>query len=205
MIQLSITTAIVAITSVNENANKLLKANAGPLLIVSLITTFVTMICMACCGDVRRRAPMNFIFLFIFTIAESFLLSVMSVQFETSTVLSAAGITVGICLALTLFSLQTKIDFTGMGTYLFVAVIVFMLAGFIMMFFPQTRDVRMIYSSIGALLFSAYLVYDTQIMLGGKHKVAISPEEYIFAALNLYLDIIQIFMYILSILGDSRD
>jgi len=38
-------------------------------------------------------------------------------------------------------------------------------------------------------------------MMGGNHKFAISPEEYIFAAIALYLDIINIFLYILRILG----
>lgn len=42
-------------------------------------------------------------------------------------------------------------------------------------------------------------------MMGGKHQYSISPEEYIFAALNLYLDIIQILMYVLMIIGASRD
>lgn len=42
-------------------------------------------------------------------------------------------------------------------------------------------------------------------MMGGKHKYSISPEEYIFAALNLYIDIVNIFMYILTILSASRD
>ena len=50
-----------------------------------------------------------------------------------------------------------------------------------------------------------YLVFDTQMMLGGKHKYSISPEEYIFAALNLYLDIINLFLYILAIIGSARD
>lgn len=52
--------------------------------------------------------------------------------------------------------------------------------------------------------FTRYLVYDTQLMMGGKHKYSISPEEYIFAALNLYLDIVNIFLYILTIIGASR-
>ena len=63
----------------------------------------------------------------------------------------------------------------------------------------------MIYASLGALLFSCYLVFDTQMMMGGKHKYSISPEEYIFAALNLYLDIINIFLYILALVGGSRN
>ena len=37
-------------------------------------------------------------------------------------------------------------------------------------------------------------------MMGGDHKYAISPEEYIFAALAIYLDIINIFMYLLRLI-----
>lgn len=42
-------------------------------------------------------------------------------------------------------------------------------------------------------------------MVGGNHKVSISPEEYIFAALNLYMDIVNIFIYILTIISAARD
>ncbi len=42
-------------------------------------------------------------------------------------------------------------------------------------------------------------------MMGGKHKYAIDPEEYIFGALNLYLDIINLFLFILRIIGASRN
>lgn len=48
-----------------------------------------------------------------------------------------------------------------------------------------------------------FLAVDTQLLLGNK-KLSLSPEEYVFAALNLYLDIIQIFLYILRIMGRSR-
>ena len=117
----------------------------------------------------------------------------------------AVGITAVICFALTMFAFQTKYDFTGAGTYLFIAAIVLMLAGFLSIFF-YSQIWSIIYGSFGALLFSFYLVYDTQLMLGGKHKYSLSPEEYIFAALNLYLDIINIFIYVLHILGAaSRD
>ena len=50
-----------------------------------------------------------------------------------------------------------------------------------------------------------YIVYDTQLMMGGKHKYSIDPEEYIFAALNLYLDIINLFLYILTLIGAAKD
>ena len=41
-------------------------------------------------------------------------------------------------------------------------------------------------------------------MMGGNHKFSISPEEYIFAAIAIYLDIINIFLYILRIVGAAK-
>ena len=70
--------------------------------------------------------------------------------------------------------------------------------------FPVSRLAMIAYGTAGAVIFSLYIVYDTQLMMGGKHKCSISPEEYIFAALSLYLDIINLFMYILMIIGASR-
>ena len=61
------------------------------------------------------------------------------------------------------------------------------------------------YGSAGALIFSLYIVYDTQLMMGGKHKYSLDPEEYIFASLNLYLDIINLFLFILRIVGSSNN
>ena len=43
-------------------------------------------------------------------------------------------------------------------------------------------------------------MYDTQLMVGGSHKYSLSPEEYVFASLNLYLDIVNLFIEILKIL-----
>ncbi|PNH10289.1 Protein lifeguard 1 [Tetrabaena socialis] len=57
---------------------------------------------------------------------------------------------------------------------------------------------------LGVLLFSLYLVFDIQLLMGG-HKYALSPDEYVFASLNLYLDIINIFLYLLQLLGERRD
>ncbi len=83
--------------------------------------------------------------------------------------------------------------------------IVFFIFSILAMFLAGSYPiVNLVYACLGALLFSVYLVYDTQLMMGGKHKYSISPEEYVFAALNLYLDIVQIFLYILQIIG-SRD
>ena len=65
------------------------------------------------------------------------------------------------------------------------------------------RMVREMFFSV--IIFFQYLVYDTQIMMGGGKMYSISPEEYIFAALNLYLDIVNLFLYILQLISAARD
>lgn len=203
VVQLLITLSFIAWFTYHEGTKHYVRDHMG-IWWAAFAIMFVCLITMACCGDVRRKAPMNFIFLFIFTLAQSLMLGVAASSFDTEAVLMAVGLCAAVCLGLTIFAFQTKWDFTVMGGALFVALIILVIFGIVAMIFPG-RVLTLIYASCGALLFSVYLVYDTQLMMGGTHKYSISPEEYIFAALNLYLDIVNIFLYILTIIGAVRD
>ncbi|XP_062519865.1 protein lifeguard 1-like [Corticium candelabrum] len=165
--------------------------------------TIFFIILLACFVEIRRRLPWNYIFLIAFTILESFVLGYISSFYSWQSVLMAMGICAVVCLALTVFSFQTKFDFTTCGGMLFVSLIIFVVFGiFAGIFVVYVGNILyLVYAGIGAMLFSLYLVFDTQLMIGGKHKYALSPEEYIFAALNLYLDIVLLFLYILALLG----
>lgn len=114
---------------------------------------------MACCETVRRTSPMNFIFLGIFTVAQSFMLGAMTSRVPADTVMLAVGATAVVCFALTLFAFQTKFDFTVCNGVLFAAMIIFMVFGLVAMFFPG-NTIRLVYASCGALLFSIYLIYE---------------------------------------------
>jgi len=135
---------------------------------------------------------------------EGVMLGTVSTFYEVDAVLIAVGITAGVTFALTIFAFQTKIDFTACGGALCALLVIFMIAGIVLMFLPKTKWMMVGFGSAGALIFSLYIIYDTQLMMGGKHKYSLSPEEYIFAALNIYLDVINLFMYILMIVGFSR-
>lgn len=194
---------MIMLFTYNDSARQFVQRRTE-LWIIAIILTFGIIIAMACSESLRRTAPTNFIMLALFTIAQSWLVGMAVTRFRSDEVLLAVGITAAVCFGLTLFAFQTKWDFTVMGGILFVALIILLLFGLISMFFPG-KTIKLIYASCGALLFCIYLVYDTQLMMGGEHKFSISPEEYIFAAINLYLDIINIFLYVLQILGASRD
>lgn len=165
--------------------------------------TFVCLIALACCPDVRRSFPTNLIFLGVFTVCESFLLGAVASCYESNEVLMAVGITAAVALGLTIFAMQTKWDFTMCSGGLLVLLIILLFFGILCAFIPS-HILRIFYASLGALVFSLYLVFDTQMMLGGKHQYALSPEEYIFAALNLYLDVVNLFLFILSLIGSAR-
>merc|ERR1719259_1122814 len=142
--------------------------------IIAMVLMFVSLITLACCEGVRRKTPHNFIFLGLFTCTEGFMLGTVTSTYDANEVLLAVGVTAAIVLALTIFAFQTKIDFTAMGGILLAVLLCFVLFGLIAAFFPQSRTVN--------------LIYDTQLMVGGSHKYSLSPEEYVFASLNLYLD-----------------
>ncbi|KAI8778269.1 protein lifeguard 1 [Biomphalaria glabrata] len=202
-LQIGITAAMIALFIYVDPIKEYSRENPW-MWILAFVMTFVIIIVLACCPDFRRKTPINMILLIAFTVCEGFLLGTVSSHYDRDEVLMAIGITAVVSLALTIFAFQTKWDFTMMGGLLFVLVIVLFCFGFLAIFL-HNRIVNLVYASLGALIFSAYLVFDTQLMLGGKHKYSLSPEEYIFAALNLYLDIVNLFLFILSIIGSAKD
>merc|ERR1719466_212794 len=203
MVQLVLTAAIIAVFLLVNSVKSYVQRNQW-VYWTSLVLMLVCLISMACCDSVRRKTPTNFIFLGIFTACEGVMLGTISSFYQVDAVLIAVGITAGVTFFLTLFAFQTKIDFTTCGGMLCAVLVIFIIAGIIMAFLPKTKWTMIGYGSVGALIFSLYIVYDTQLMMGGKHKYSLSPEEYIFAALNIYLDIINLFMYILMIVGAAR-
>ncbi|CAK9303465.1 unnamed protein product [Gordionus sp. m RMFG-2023] len=165
---------------------------------------FGVYLALVCCNDLRRKVPGNFICLTIFTIAMAYMMGVVSSFKNTNMVLMAMGICCVVCFAVILFSIQTRFDFTKLGGILFVFCIILFVFG-ILTIFTHNKIMNTVYAAFMALLFMGYLAYDTQTLMGNK-KYALSPEEYIFGALQLYLDIVYIFMAILSLssLGSSN-
>lgn len=165
-LQMLITTAITATVIFVDDVKHFFYANVW-VLYVLMAATFVIMLVLACCESVARSYPINMILLAVFTVCESFIVGAISSVYDTTTVLIAVGITAVVVLGITIFAFQTKIDFTGMGIYLFVASLVLLVFG-IFAIFIRTKIMQIVYAALGALLFSFYLVFDTQMMLGGN-------------------------------------
>ena len=58
-------------------------------------------------------------------------------------------------------------------------------------------------STVGALLFSLFIVHDTQLVVGGK-KRQLNTSDYVLGAITLYLDIVNLFLHLLRILSEMQ-
>jgi FtsH-binding integral membrane protein len=109
-------------------------------------------------------------------------------------------------LALSLYGYTTKRDLSGMGTFLIMGVVGLLIAMVINMFL-QSSAMMMAISAIGVLLFAGLTAYDTQKIKSMYAHVAGSDmmgKVVIMGALNLYLDFINMFMFLLQFMGDRR-
>ena len=86
-----------------------------------------------------------------------------------------------------------------MGPYLLVFALVLACFGFALIF-RKNAVAELVYACLGALLFSIYLIFDTQLILG-KGQYKFSMEDAYLAAIELYLDIINLFLFLLRIVG----
>lgn len=180
------------------------------LLWVSMGMTICTLCAMMCCGEVLRQFPTNYIVLFVFTAFEGVLVGFVSAQYTWQSVVLAAGMTFAIFLCMTVYAFNTKTDFTGLGPYLFAALFAFCIFGMTLSVLAfcgvNIKWAMMVYDVLGVLLFTFYIVFDTQLILGeyGGHQTQFGIDDYVLAALTLYLDIINLFLHILSLFGERR-
>eukprot|EP00745_Piridium_sociabile_P002445 TRINITY_DN114952_c0_g1_i1.p1 TRINITY_DN114952_c0_g1~~TRINITY_DN114952_c0_g1_i1.p1 ORF type:complete len:305 (+),score=28.24 TRINITY_DN114952_c0_g1_i1:81-995(+) len=198
--ELVVTAAIAAAIAQSTAAQSFVARNRW-IMFAAMFVSFGVLIALSCCQKVARSFPLNFILLAVLALAKGFLLGIITIRYNAGAVGIAVGMTAGVFFACTLFAIQTKYDFTGRGAYLFVGVIVLLLFGIVASFFMRRFPIlQTIYAAIGCLLFSMYIVYDTQLIVGGKNrKHQLSVDDYVFAALALYIDIINLFMLILML------
>lgn len=99
--------------------------------------------------------------------------------FDVDTVLQAVIITFGVFLGLTVFTFQTKWDFSGLAPILFAALFGLIMMGFTLIFF-YSPVVYMIYCILGVVIFTGLILVDTHQII---HRC--SPEDYIIASVEV--------------------
>jgi len=212
--QLILTTALGGV--VMTYGEPLQKSNPTALMFLlwgSLVVSIAMMCVFICSPKLMRQSPTNYIILLIFTLAESVMVGFVCIQYTKESVLIVTAVTAFVVFGLTVFACQTSYDFSGAGPYLFGAVLVLMAMGLVFCIgsalglagSPAFQALRMVYAGLGAIIFSFYIVYDTQLIVGGKHqKAQFGVDDYCMAAISLYIDIIQLFLFLLELFGTRK-
>ena len=108
-------------------------------------------------------------------------------------------------IALTAYACATKRDFTYFGGALSVASMMIVVIAIIFSFFVGKIG-WLIIIGILTVLLSIWIIYDTQLIVGGKHRAAeLELDDYIIGAIIIYSDIVTAFIYILQLIGLSTE
>ena len=162
----------------------------------------INFILLLACMFLGRNYPLNIVLLGSFTWTSGMTIGMSSLQYvrllgQTDIIPVAVGITGIVFASLSSYALVSKKDFSFLSGYLFVALISMVLFGFVTMLFHIAFN-TMIYSAIGILVFSGYVLYDTSNLL-----YRYDDNAYVAATIALYLDILNLFLFILRILSGS--
>ena len=200
-IQLMMTFGTVLLFQLNpfKSFIKLHHNLAGNTLIFCSLAFLVLFLILICCRNLSRTVPYNYYFLFAITICESLACGIISSIYSFQIVATALALTIITTLVITFYACTTKTDISyyRMGIYIVFSQ-VFMI-GLIAMLF-RIDALYTAYTFLMTIVIGLYLVYDTQLIMG-KFGVAYSVDDYIFATLEIYMDIIRLFLLILRIVA----
>lgn len=195
-VQLLFTFSLVALFVLNPPMHSFVKATPA-ILYVALAMYVGSAVTLTLCGpSVRRTYPSNYLLLASFTVATSLLVAVAACAYSPVSVGLASFYTFAIFGGLTAYAHVTKADFTPYHGSLVASLWGIFLFGLTLALLPASSALHALLGLAGALLFSFFIIVHTQEILRRT-----GPDEYISAALDIYLDVMNLFLRLLELVG----
>ena len=164
-----------------------------PLFIVEIAMVFVAM-------AVRRKPVWNLVALFAFTGLSGLTLGPVMLVYDAAVIQEAMVLTAVIFASLTMYVIISRKDFSFLSGFLITGLVVVIIGSLLNVFLFQSPMGEFVISAAGVLLFSGFILYDTSNILR-NYEI----EDYTAATLSLYLDVINLFLMLLRLLGGNRD
>lgn len=205
-----VTTAGVAVFTANwisQQSPRWWAQNQG-LFIGLLIGQLVLVIALSALQS--RLSPMAAGVMFIvYSVMTGLTFSVLFFVYSLGTISMAFFATAGTFAAMSVLGFTTQLDLSKYRTYLFMGLIGLLVANVIFLFF-RSSVLDLVISLFGVVLFTVLTAYDTQKIKRMAEESANSGDSAstqklaIFGALTLYLDFINLFLYLLRLFGNRR-
>ncbi len=165
--------------------------------ILGIVSFVLLMIC-------RNIPVLNMILLATFTFLSGTTLGVSLVMRDENLGMQAAQLTALAVLLTGVLGMRSGIDFSFLGGFLFVGLILLIIGSIVRIFININGTARKMYASFGILIFCGYLLYDfSRLVRFNGSEFANTWGTALRIAIDLYLDIINLFIYILDFLGNN--
>ncbi len=178
-----------------------------------LITTFIFIgqlaLVFALSGMIQRLSfPMALAMFFLFAISIGITTSVIFLAYTTASIFQTFAVAAGMFGVMTIYGYVTGTDLTRLGNVLIMAVFGLIIA-MVVNYFLHSPMVNLLISMAGVILFTLLTAYDTQkIKQFGEHLITdkeMMSKVAVLGALTLYLDFINLFLFLLQFMGRRRD
>ena len=145
----------------------------------------------------------------LYSVLNGATLSIIFLAYTMTSIASVFFVTAGTFAAMSLVGYFTKKDLSGLGRILFMALIGLIIATLVNVFLIKSGGFSLIVSYVGVLIFVGLTAYDTQriknMLVEADDVSAEAQKIALMGALALYLDFINLFLYLLRIFGGNRE
>ena len=169
----------------------------------SVILSFSIIFSFFCSPVLLYHVPQKYISLVVFAASIGVQCMYATFQYTTNSIILVAGLTASTTLVLALYARYTTRDFTACGGSLMAALWLLIAFGFLQIWFHD-RALQILVGCSGSLVFSLYIVMDIQLIIGGGHLKKYELDDDVLASIGLFLDIINLFLYLLSLFGEQE-
>jgi FtsH-binding integral membrane protein len=160
-----------------------------------------TLVCVFAMGFARTKPALGLVLLYALSVFEGLLIGPMlgaiarGYSLGSTIIGEAAGLSALIVAGVGTYVWISNKDFGFLGKFLFWALIGLLVVGLIGMFVHIGPAGSLLYSVIGAAIFVGFTLYDFS-----NIKLRYGPDDYVMATVSLYLDFLNLFLFLLQIL-----
>lgn len=175
-------------------------SNIGTGILYTIVFGYLSLIlCTLCNEDLLRKYPTNIYTYTISTVCTSYMIATVCVLTNPMIVVQALSGTVIISSTLTVFAIQTKYDYSPWTAGLLCCTIL-VIFGSIMTSALDIEILDMIFVIGGLIIFMLWVIIDVQMIVGNSHiRYKFDKDDYVLAAMCLYLDVINIFIKLIQL------
>ncbi|CAH1391349.1 unnamed protein product [Nezara viridula] len=200
---LMVSAAIIALPLVSDEIEEAFSYNKLVIGIVALVGSSISLLALVCCHRARHIFPLNMILLIILCISYGLIGAVVACHYKLMVILISFGTVVLIVIVIGIFAKWGPVDVTGCGWFmcgLSIGLTVVLTVFVIVSIFYYIPILQLVISCLVVLVYIIFLLYDMQMIIGGRRE-QLDSDEYILGAVLLFKDVMILFLYLLEIVN----